>query len=283
MMIMRFIRHDNISKCGSADLPLCFKKKVIMRNKVLLIVITLGMALTSHAQTFTDHVKQQQKGKGTMTVTQSKEIEDLVNGKPATSSESKSTAPEKSIAKPGQPVKKVAAGTPVNGESKKGTTPDPSDAKRTHEKEKDTAVVRENVRNVEANKAEELRREREARRAAEERNKENGGKTDDEMSVPTVDMRRKVMRGSRKITGYRVQAFAGGNTRNDKQRAQSIGNAIKMKFPDQPVYVHFYSPRWICRVGNFRSYQEAQRVLRQVKAMGYKAATIVKGQITVQY
>ena len=73
------------------------------------------------------------------------------------------------------------------------------------------------------------------------------------MSIPTVDMSKKVMRNSHKISGYRVQAFAGGNTRDDKQRAQQIGNAIKMKHPDQPVYVHFYSPRWICRVGNYRT------------------------------
>lgn len=104
---------------------------------------------------------------------------------------------------------------------------------------------------------------------------------DDEMSIPTIDMRKKVMRGSRKVTGYRVQAFAGGNTRADKMKAQQAGNAIKMRFPDQPIYVHFYSPRWICRVGNYRSLGEAEKMLRAVRKMGYKAATIVKGKITV--
>lgn len=104
---------------------------------------------------------------------------------------------------------------------------------------------------------------------------------DDDMSIPTVDMRKKVMRGSRKVTGYRVQAFAGGNTRADKMKAQQAGNAIKMRFPDQPIYVHFYSPRWICRVGNYRSLGEAEKMLRAVRKMGYKAATIVKGKITV--
>lgn len=55
-----------------------------------------------------------------------------------------------------------------------------------------------------------------------------------------------------------------------------------MKYPTQPVYVHFYSPRWICRVGNFRSYEEAARMLEQIRAMGYKSAIVVKGKITVQ-
>lgn len=106
---------------------------------------------------------------------------------------------------------------------------------------------------------------------------------DNEMNIPTVDMRKKVMRRSYKVNGYRVQAYSGGNKRTDKVRAQQIGNAIKMAYPDQPVYVHFYSPRWVCRVGNYRSYSEAQRMLKAVKKMGYKSAMIVKGRITVQY
>lgn len=97
------------------------------------------------------------------------------------------------------------------------------------------------------------------------------------------DMSKKVMRNSYKVTGYRVQAFAGGNTRKDRQNAEAIGNAIKRKFPEQPIYVHFYSPRWICRVGNFRTYEEAHAVLTEIRAMGYKQASIVKGKISVQY
>jgi hypothetical protein len=38
------------------------------------------------------------------------------------------------------------------------------------------------------------------------------GADDNEMEIPTIDMRKKVMRNSYKVTGYRVQAFAGGNT-----------------------------------------------------------------------
>lgn len=97
------------------------------------------------------------------------------------------------------------------------------------------------------------------------------------------DMSKKVMRNSYKVTGYRVQAFAGGNTRKDRQNAEAIGNAIKRKFPEQPIYVHFYSPRWICRVGNFRTYEEAHAMLTEIRAMGYKQASIVKGKISVQY
>ena len=96
-------------------------------------------------------------------------------------------------------------------------------------------------------------------------------------------MRKKVMKNSYKVDGYRVQAFAGGNTRADRQQAERIRTELKMKFPDQPVYVHFYSPRWICRVGNYRTFEEADAMLHQLRKMGYSAATIVKGKITVQY
>ena len=97
------------------------------------------------------------------------------------------------------------------------------------------------------------------------------------------NMSKKVMKNSYKVTGYRVQAFAGGNTRSDRQKAENVGNAIKRRFPEQPIYVHFYSPRWICRVGNFRTYEEAHAMLLEIREMGYKQASIVKGKISVQY
>ncbi|MGM9779082.1 MAG: SPOR domain-containing protein [Prevotella sp.] len=102
-------------------------------------------------------------------------------------------------------------------------------------------------------------------------------------TIEEPDMSKKVMKNSYKVTGYRVQAFTGGNTRNDRQAAENVGNAIKRRFPEQPIYVHFYSPRWICRVGNFRTYEEAHAMLVEIREMGYKQASIVKGKISVQY
>lgn len=66
-------------------------------------------------------------------------------------------------------------------------------------------------------------------------------------------------------------------------KAQKAGSDVKMAYPDIPVYVHFYSPRWICRMGNFRTYEEASAVLKGVKKLGYKQACIVSGKITVAY
>jgi hypothetical protein len=36
-------------------------------------------------------------------------------------------------------------------------------------------------------------------------------------------------------------------------------------------------------MGNYRTYEEALQQLQEVKRLGYTAATIVKGKITVQY
>ena len=104
----------------------------------------------------------------------------------------------------------------------------------------------------------------------------------DQQDTP-VDTGKKMIRGGYKVNGYRVQAFAGGNSRKDRQQAERIGNDIKSHYANVPVYVHFYSPRWICRVGNYRTYEEAHQMLVSLRQMGYTQATIVKGKITVAY
>ena len=93
----------------------------------------------------------------------------------------------------------------------------------------------------------------------------------------------KTMHGSYKVTGYRVQAYAGGNSRADKLKAERIRENIKQYYPNVPVYVHFHSPRWICRVGDYRTYEEAHQMLNSLRSMGFDQATIVKGKITVSY
>lgn len=100
--------------------------------------------------------------------------------------------------------------------------------------------------------------------------------------VVQLDNRKKVMRGAIKVDGYRVQAFAGGNHRSDRQQAERVGATIKQSYPHEPIYVHFYSPRWICRVGNYRTYEEAHAMLLNIRKLGITGASIVKGKITVQ-
>jgi len=98
----------------------------------------------------------------------------------------------------------------------------------------------------------------------------------------TTEPRKKVLKGY-KVNGYRVQVFAGGNSRDARIKAERTGREINALFPGEPVYVHFYSPRWICRMGNYRTYEEAHQMLNAVKKLGYQSAIIVKGKITVPY
>ena len=107
--------------------------------------------------------------------------------------------------------------------------------------------------------------------------------TDGAVVPDTVDLRKKIMKGGTKVNGFRVQVYAGGNGRADRQKAQRTGDEIKTLFPNEPVYVHFYSPRWICRMGNYRTYEEAHDILTKVKQLGFPSAVIVKGKITVYY
>ena len=99
----------------------------------------------------------------------------------------------------------------------------------------------------------------------------------------TATATQKMIRGGHKVMGYRVQAFAGGNSRKDRQQAEQVRNSIKTHYPNVPIYVHFYSPRWICRVGNYRTYEEAHQMLVSLRDLGFNQATIVKGKITVAY
>ena len=88
-------------------------------------------------------------------------------------------------------------------------------------------------------------------------------------------------RTRRTIDGYKVQAFAGGNTREDRKKAERTAINIRAQFPNVSVSAHFYSPRWVCRVGNYRTREEAQHMLSALKNLGYSQAHIVKTRVTV--
>jgi hypothetical protein len=69
-----------------------------------------------------------------------------------------------------------------------------------------------------------------------------------------------------KSSGYRVQAYAGNNTRQAKNEAHQVGTRVKEYFPELSVYTSFNPPRWLCRVGDFRSIEEADAMMRKLKA-----------------
>jgi len=86
-----------------------------------------------------------------------------------------------------------------------------------------------------------------------------------------------------KRQGYRVQVYAGNNTSRSRNEAQDVANKVKQHFQDAQVYAYFVSPRWLCRVGNFPTIEEADAMMRQLKATGaFKEISIVRDQITIE-
>ena len=193
--------------------------------RTLLLLFTINYSLFTYSQTFTQRLQKSNAGEGKVTVTQSKEIDDLVNGP-----QDVVTTPVKQNTQSNQNTQKQAEEKPLQTQRPQITvqpemTPD---------------------------------------------------------TTYTDEPRKKILKGY-KVNGYRVQVFAGGNSRDARVKAERMGREINSLFPGEPVYVHFYSPRWICRMGNYRTYEEAHQMLNAVKKLGYKSAIIVKGKITVPY
>ena len=230
-----------------------------MKQLAIIVTLCVGCCLAAGAQgTFTERLQKSNAGEGKVTVTQDKAIDELVNGPSSESyragsngrvvrAEGEANGPKvvqsTVTSQPATPKQTVAPVTSQKEENKSTTQPTPADEKR--------PVV-----------------------------------TDRPETMPdttyTEETRKKVMKGY-KVNGYRVQVYAGGNSRDSRQKAEKTGKEINSLFPGEPVYVHFYSPRWICRMGNYRTYEEAHQILNAVKKMGYQSAIIVKGKITVPY
>ncbi|MBO5591434.1 MAG: SPOR domain-containing protein [Prevotella sp.] len=200
-----------------------------MKRTIAIGIMCAGILLNASAQTYTQRIQHRTAGKGTVTIHQSSDIDQLVNEAVLTA---RTTSPETASATAPTTTNKPTTSALANTATANAVTSPESS-------------------------------------------------TSQPSDMP-VDNTKKIMKGY-KVNGYRVQAFAGGNTRKDRILAEQTGDRIKDSFPEVPVYVHFYSPRWICRVGNYRTYEEAHQMLVSLRNQGFTQATIVKGKITVQY
>ena len=82
-----------------------------------------------------------------------------------------------------------------------------------------------------------------------------------------------------KAVGYRVQVYAGNNTRASKERANEVDKYLRSRYPDLPVHTEFRNPRWRCTVGDFLYYEEAYETLRKLKKeTPYKGMIILRNQ-----
>lgn len=86
---------------------------------------------------------------------------------------------------------------------------------------------------------------------------------------------------AKKIEGYRLQVYEGDNSRQSRIDVEKIGEEMKRLFPTETVYVQFYSPKWVCRIGNYRTYDEALEIRNKLRGYGYQTTKIMKGKITV--
>lgn len=68
--------------------------------------------------------------------------------------------------------------------------------------------------------------------------------------------------------GYRIQVYAGNNTRAAREAALRAAEQVHYLWPELSVYTEFISPRWVCRVGDYRSLEEADQMLREMKKTG---------------
>ncbi len=85
-----------------------------------------------------------------------------------------------------------------------------------------------------------------------------------------------------KTAGYRIQVYAGNNTREAKSQAEQTALEIAKYFPGITIYTPFLSPRWICRVGDFTSIEEADAMLRDIKKLKkFREVAIVREQVLI--
>jgi hypothetical protein len=218
--------------------------------KQLIIIMTLciGCIHVADAQSsFIQRLQQKKSGEGKVTVTQDKTIDELVNGKGA----AQLTPTPAVTPKPRTIPEKTATPVAVAAKKQQEHTAPATKKESHHEHAATTTTKREPQQDT----------------------------TQQKTDTTTV----KKPKRTYKVTGYRVQVFAGGNSRKDRTQAEEMGMELRTLFPTEAVYVHFYPPRWICRMGNYRTYEEAHQTLQEVKKLGYQAATIVKGKITVSY
>ncbi|MGL4781054.1 MAG: SPOR domain-containing protein [Bacteroidales bacterium] len=86
--------------------------------------------------------------------------------------------------------------------------------------------------------------------------------------------------------GYRVQVFSGNNQTKSKSEANWKQDKVKEMFPNLQTYVTFKSPFWRLRVGDFRSYEEADQLMRQLKRafpQFGKEMYVVRDEIKIEF
>lgn len=251
-----------------------------MTRYLLILIIAFAAMTQTNAQSFTDNLQRKQQGKGNVSVRQSTEIDNLVNGKKNTPKTKKQLKAEKKAAK--------AAAKEAKRREKEERKAAKAAAKAASKNQRPTPVVPQKPvvtvtpelpkEVVEVKKAPDISKIKRTTTKLVRRVKIGP----DGRPVTHKEVRSVRYKGIKKVAGYRIQVYFGGNKREDKNAAEQIGHKVKAAFPLQPVYVHFYSPRWACRVGNFEDRKEAQELLKEMRKAGFRQAVIIECRVTVR-
>lgn len=65
-----------------------------------------------------------------------------------------------------------------------------------------------------------------------------------------------------KTRGYRIRVFSGNQQNTSKNRAYKIQSDIQLQMPELSTYVTFKTPNWRLLVGDYRTSEEANSMLR---------------------
>lgn len=65
--------------------------------------------------------------------------------------------------------------------------------------------------------------------------------------------------------GYRIRVFSGNQQNTSKNRAYAIQKEMNDLLPDLKTYVVFKTPNWRLLVGNYRTSEEANAMLRELR------------------
>lgn len=68
-----------------------------------------------------------------------------------------------------------------------------------------------------------------------------------------------------KAKGYRIRVFSGNQQNTSKDKAYRIQSEMQAKMPEMASYVTFKTPNWRLMVGNFRTTEEANSMLRVLR------------------
>jgi hypothetical protein len=80
------------------------------------------------------------------------------------------------------------------------------------------------------------------------------------------------------LPGYRVQVI---NT-NDRTKALDIKTRLLSDFPDEKTYLLYHSPYFKIQMGNFRTREDAEKLMKRIKAFYPSGVFIVPSRIEIR-